>query len=68
MSNSESSWPSAYQWDFCLEREVECLQEWVQAAFPLPAPAQHPSAGMGDQQGCLEGSRSSPGEAGREAV
>lgn len=32
------------------------------------SPSAAPTAGIGDQQGCQEGSRSSPGEAGRETV
>lgn len=45
MSNPASSRSSAYQWDFCLEREVEHLQEWVQAALPPAAPLQLPPQG-----------------------
>lgn len=42
MSHPVSSRSSAYQWDFCLEREAEHLQEGVQTAFPLSAPPQLP--------------------------
>lgn len=55
MSNPASSRSSAYQSDFCLEREVEHLQERVQAALPPAAPLQLPPQGWGTSRAARRG-------------
>lgn len=63
-----STRPSAYQWDFCLEREIDYLQEWEISYLSSSSPFAAPIAGLGGQQDCLEGSRSSSVEAGGETL